>query len=131
MERDDECRQQRAMRKRALLFPAGDFHWSMPLPRVCAWALRKAPLLERVHWSPPWARVRGGLPRFFAPMAPNAADTARTFSDRFVNLLHACGLLAIPAGARVIRFLPPLNLRQAEAEEGLQIVESVVAKLAG
>jgi acetylornithine/succinyldiaminopimelate/putrescine aminotransferase len=30
-----------------------------------------------------------------------------------------------------MRFLPPLNLRQEEAEEGLKIIESVVAPLAG
>jgi acetylornithine/succinyldiaminopimelate/putrescine aminotransferase len=30
-----------------------------------------------------------------------------------------------------MRFLPPLNLRQVEAEEGLKIVESVIAPMAG
>jgi acetylornithine/succinyldiaminopimelate/putrescine aminotransferase len=44
--------------------------------------------------------------------------------------LHAAGLLVIPAGAQILRFLPPLNVRQSEAEEGLKIVESVVARLA-
>jgi acetylornithine/succinyldiaminopimelate/putrescine aminotransferase len=48
-----------------------------------------------------------------------------------VNLLHSAGLLVIPAGAQVIRLLPPLNLRQGEAEEGLKLIESVVARLAG
>jgi acetylornithine/succinyldiaminopimelate/putrescine aminotransferase len=28
-----------------------------------------------------------------------------------------------------MRFLPPLNLRQSEAEEGLKLIESVVARL--
>ena len=37
----------------------------------------------------------------------------------------------IPAGAQIMRFLPPLNLRQAEAEEGLKLIESVVAGIAG
>jgi acetylornithine/succinyldiaminopimelate/putrescine aminotransferase len=50
---------------------------------------------------------------------------------RFVNLLHAAGLLTIPAGANVIRLLPALNLSHGEAEEGLRIIESVTAKLAG
>jgi acetylornithine/succinyldiaminopimelate/putrescine aminotransferase len=40
-------------------------------------------------------------------------------------------LLTIPAGGQIVRFLPPLNLRQSEAEEGLRIVKSVAAKLAG
>ena len=40
------------------------------------------------------------------------------------------GALAIPAGTHVIRLLPALNLRRAEADEGLAIIESVAAKLA-
>jgi acetylornithine/succinyldiaminopimelate/putrescine aminotransferase len=57
-------------------------------------------------------------------------DSGKTQAVRFTNLLHAAGLLAIPAGTNVIRFLPALNLRPDQAEEGLQILESVVAKLA-
>jgi acetylornithine aminotransferase/acetylornithine/N-succinyldiaminopimelate aminotransferase len=58
-------------------------------------------------------------------------DASKTPAVKFVNLLHAAGLLTIPAGARVIRLLPALNLRRNEAEEGLKIIESVAAKLAG
>jgi acetylornithine/N-succinyldiaminopimelate aminotransferase len=58
-------------------------------------------------------------------------DPAKTQAFRFVNLLHAAGLLTIPAGAEVIRLLPPLNLNPKEAEESLQIIRSAVAKLAG
>jgi len=58
-------------------------------------------------------------------------DTTKTQAVLFVNLLHAAGLLTIPAGANVIRLLPALNLRQSEAEEGLKIIEAVAAKLAG
>jgi len=58
-------------------------------------------------------------------------DSAKTQAVRFVNLLHAAGLLTIPAGANVIRLLPALNLRQIEAEDGLKTIESVAAKLAG
>jgi acetylornithine aminotransferase/acetylornithine/N-succinyldiaminopimelate aminotransferase len=58
-------------------------------------------------------------------------DTTKTQAIRFVNLLHAAGLLTIPAGANVIRLLPALNLRQTEAEEGLKIIEAVAAKFAG
>jgi predicted acetylornithine/succinylornithine family transaminase len=57
-------------------------------------------------------------------------DSSKTQASRFANLLHAAGLMAIPAGAQIMRFLPPLNLRQEEAEEGLRLIESVVAKLA-
>ncbi len=58
-------------------------------------------------------------------------DNTKTQSVRFVNLLHAAGMLTIPAGTQVIRLLPALNLRQNEAEEGLKIIESVAIKLAG
>jgi acetylornithine aminotransferase/acetylornithine/N-succinyldiaminopimelate aminotransferase len=68
-------------------------------------------------------------------LAPDIAklpgDGAKPQAVRFVNLLHTAGLLTIPAGAQVIRFLPPLNLRRSEAEEGLKIVESGVSRLVG
>jgi acetylornithine/N-succinyldiaminopimelate aminotransferase len=67
-------------------------------------------------------------------LAPKLAklpgDPSKTTAVRFTNLLHSAGLLAIPAGAQIVRFLPPLNLQPSEAEEGLRIVESVVAPLA-
>ncbi len=56
-------------------------------------------------------------------------DPTKTQATRFVNLLHAAGLLAIPAGGQIIRFLPPLNLRPSEAEEGLGTLENVLANL--
>jgi acetylornithine/N-succinyldiaminopimelate aminotransferase len=66
-----------------------------------------------------------------APAIPNLpGDPAKPQASRFVNLLHGAGLLAIPAGAQVVRFLPPLNLRPTEAEEGSDLIESVVAQLA-
>jgi acetylornithine/N-succinyldiaminopimelate aminotransferase len=58
-------------------------------------------------------------------------DSSKTQAVRFVQLLHAAGVLTIPAGAQVVRLLPALNLRREEADEGLRIIESVVAKLAG
>ena len=57
-------------------------------------------------------------------------DSSKPQSVRFTNLLHAAGVLVIPAGANVLRLLPALNLRRGEAEEGLKIFESVIAKLA-
>jgi acetylornithine/N-succinyldiaminopimelate aminotransferase len=66
-----------------------------------------------------------------APNVPNLpGDPTKTQAVRMANLLHTAGLLAIPAGGQILRFLPPLNLHQSEAEEGLKIVESVVARLA-
>jgi acetylornithine/N-succinyldiaminopimelate aminotransferase len=67
-------------------------------------------------------------------LAPNLAklpgDSAKTQASRCANLLHAAGLLVIPAGMNILRLLPALNLRPAEAKEGLDIIASVVAKLA-
>jgi len=57
-------------------------------------------------------------------------ESNKTQAVRFANLLHSAGLLMIPAGTQVLRLLPPLNLRQSEAEEGLKILEAVVARLA-
>jgi acetylornithine aminotransferase/acetylornithine/N-succinyldiaminopimelate aminotransferase len=68
-------------------------------------------------------------------LAPNLAklsgDPTRTQAVRLVLQLQSAGLLVIPAGSNVIRLLPPLNLRSAEAEEGLAIIGSAIAKLAG
>jgi acetylornithine aminotransferase/acetylornithine/N-succinyldiaminopimelate aminotransferase len=58
-------------------------------------------------------------------------DSSKAQSIRFVNLLHAAGLLTIPAGTHVIRLLPALNLKPSEAEEGLKIIEAAAMKLAG
>ncbi len=67
-------------------------------------------------------------------LAPNLpklpGDPGKSHAVRFANLLHAAGLLTIPAGQNVLRFLPPLNLKKNEAAEGLKLVEGVVAKLA-
>ena len=65
------------------------------------------------------------------PNIPNLpGDPGKTQATRFAHLLHAAGLLTIPAGGQILRLLPALNLSRAEAEEGVRIIESVVAKLA-
>ena len=64
-------------------------------------------------------------------LAKMPGDASKAQSLRFVNVLHGAGLLTIPAGTQVIRLLPALNLRPSEAEEGLKIIESAIAKLAG
>lgn len=65
-----------------------------------------------------------------APGIPGFAGSDRAASIQFVNRLHEAGALAIPAGNHVIRLLPPLNLSRREADEGIQIIESVIGKLA-
>jgi acetylornithine/succinyldiaminopimelate/putrescine aminotransferase len=60
---------------------------------------------------------------------PSFASSDKPAATQFVNALHRAGALAIPAGARVIRLLPALNLRRAEAAEAVQIIESVAARV--
>ena len=64
-----------------------------------------------------------------APDLPAFAGSTPTPAIQFVNQLHALGVLTIPAGARVVRLLPPLNLSRAEAEEGLRLLEAVAVRL--
>ena len=58
------------------------------------------------------------------------AESKRPASVQIVERLHTAGLLTIPAGARVFRLLPPLNISKQDADEGLAIVESVIKELA-
>lgn len=54
--------------------------------------------------------------------------TQSTASTQFVNALKDEGVLTIPAGATIVRLLPPLNLSKQEAEEGLAVIEKVAKK---
>ncbi len=124
-------------------------------PLACAVALRVLEVIEREHLDQNARQVgeflKAGLERLASEypgvvatvrglglmlaleLTPDIAtlpgDPAKSQAVRFMNLLHAAGLLAIPAGTQVIRFLPALNLSRADAEEGLRILESVVTKL--
>ena len=44
--------------------------------------------------------------------------------------LHEKNLSTVPAATSVVRLLPPLNVSESEAEEGLRAIESMVADLA-
>lgn len=46
------------------------------------------------------------------------------------KLLMDAGLLVVPAGPKVIRWLAPMNTSDAEAQEGLSIMKSVLSALA-
>ncbi|MEW6161257.1 MAG: aminotransferase class III-fold pyridoxal phosphate-dependent enzyme, partial [Verrucomicrobiota bacterium] len=65
------------------------------------------------------------------PSHPRFRESDKPAAMQFVNRLHAAGLLTIPSGTQVLRLLPPLNLTRPQAEEGIQIFESVVKSLAG
>jgi acetylornithine/N-succinyldiaminopimelate aminotransferase len=61
---------------------------------------------------------------------PAFATNDKAAATQLVVRLHEAGLLTIPSGAQVVRFLPALNLQRHEAEEALDILESVVKTLA-
>lgn len=61
---------------------------------------------------------------------PAFAATDKAAATQLVLRLHEAGLLTIPSGAQVVRFLPALNLSRADAEESLDLFESVVKTLA-
>ena len=65
-----------------------------------------------------------------APNIPAFANNGKVPSLEFVTRLHDAGMLAIPSGNQVIRLLPPLNLQQAQAEEGVEIIRRVTASVA-
>ena len=60
---------------------------------------------------------------------PAFAASDKPSSLQLVNRLHDAGLLTIPSGAQVVRFLPALNLARPQAEEGIAILERVVQQL--
>lgn len=64
-----------------------------------------------------------------APEIPSLKVEGKLQSAVFAARLQEAGLLVIPAGPNVLRILPALNLTRGDAEEGLIIIERVVAKL--
>lgn len=125
-------------------------------PLACAVALRILEVIERDHLAENVRKVglqlKGGLEQLaqkyptalksarglglmlgmeLASPIPNLpGDPAKTVSVRVANLFHDAGLLTVPAGAQILRLLPPLNLRPSEVQEALHLIESVVAKIA-
>jgi acetylornithine/N-succinyldiaminopimelate aminotransferase len=65
----------------------------------------------------------------FQPDAPGLSRSEKAAARQVAQRLHAAGVLTIPAADSVIRILPPLNLAQAEAIEGLRAIEAVTAGL--
>jgi acetylornithine/N-succinyldiaminopimelate aminotransferase len=80
--------------------------------------------------------VRGGrglglmLGLELAPDVPALKVEGKMPAAVFAARLQEAGVLLIPAGPNILRLLPALNLSRSDAEEGLQLIESVVAKLA-
>jgi acetylornithine/succinyldiaminopimelate/putrescine aminotransferase len=66
----------------------------------------------------------------FEPKLSTFLRDAKSPAIQVVKRLHEKNVLTVPAANSVIRLLPPLNLRQNEAEEGLAAIEKVVKALA-
>lgn len=57
---------------------------------------------------------------------PAFANSEKASSLQFVNRLHEAGVLSVPSGTQVVRFLPPLNLARPQIEEGIEIFQRVL-----
>jgi acetylornithine/N-succinyldiaminopimelate aminotransferase len=66
----------------------------------------------------------------FEPKLPIFTNEEKSPAIQIVNRLHEKGVLTVPAATSVIRLLPPLNLSESEANEGLQAIEEVITDLA-
>jgi len=115
-------------------------------PLACAVALRVLNVIERNDLEAKARRVGKLLLdrlRDLQRKYPNVLRDVRglglmigiEFDPKFgaieiAKRLHEKNLLTIPAATSVIRLLPPLNVTESEAEEGLRAIESMVADLA-
>jgi len=66
----------------------------------------------------------------FEPTLPIFTNEEKSPAIQVVNRLHEKGVLTVPAATSVVRLLPPLNLSESEANEGLRAIEEVIADLA-
>jgi predicted acetylornithine/succinylornithine family transaminase len=115
-------------------------------PLACAVALKILEVIERENLAVN-ARETGGLllrklqelrhrfPKVVKVVRGLGLMIGIEFQPQFqavdvVKRLHEGKVLTVPARNSVIRLLPPLNLSCADAEEGLQLIESVIGDLA-
>ena len=56
-------------------------------------------------------------------------DDSKPAAVQWVSALHETGVLTIPAGSSIVRFLPPLNLTKEEAQVGLDLFEQTIQKV--
>jgi len=124
-------------------------------PLACAVALRVLDVMERDNLAANARRigellinrlrlVQGRYPRVvrevrglglmigieFQPGLWAFAQEQKSPAIQVVNRLHENGILTVPAATSVVRLLPPLNLSESEADEGLRAIEEVVIDLA-
>jgi len=123
-------------------------------PLACAVALRVLDVIERENLAVNAQRIgnflidrlrrmKGKYPHIlrdarglglmiaieFEPKLPAFSREKKSPAIQLVNRLHEKNVLTVPAATSVIRLLPPLNLSESEADEGLQAIENVVEEL--
>ena len=124
-------------------------------PLACAVALRVLDVVERNDLAANARRIgellidrlrrmQGKYPRVvrevrglglmigieFQPDLRAFAREQKSPAIQVVDRLHEKGVLTVPAATSVIRLLPPLNLSESEADEGLHVIEEVIAAFA-
>jgi acetylornithine aminotransferase/acetylornithine/N-succinyldiaminopimelate aminotransferase len=115
-------------------------------PLACAVALRVLDVIQRDDLAANTRRVGDLLMQKLKELQEQFPTILREvrgvglmigieFDPRFkavdiVNRLHRKNLLTVPAGDSVVRLLPPLNLSEHEAEEGLHALGAMIADLA-
>jgi acetylornithine/succinyldiaminopimelate/putrescine aminotransferase len=58
-----------------------------------------------------------------------ALPAGKAPSIYMVERLHEAGLLTIPSGTHILRWLPPLNVQTTDVDEAVGILSSVLATL--
>ena len=83
---------------------------------------------EVAAWgSPKLAAIRGRGLMIGFELDPDSFDwDAPTAALHVINQLSEKGLLTVPAGPDVVRFLPPLTITESDADEALAILKSVI-----
>ena len=124
-------------------------------PLACAVALRVLDVIERENLAVNAQRIgnflidrlrrmKGKYPHIlrdarglglmiaieFEPKLPAFSREKKSPAIQLVNRLHEKNVLTVPAATSVVRLLPPLNLSESEADEGLRAIEEVIADLA-
>ena len=115
-------------------------------PLACAVALRILDTIERQDFAQNARRIGEFLlgelrdlkkknPKILRDVRGLGLMIGIEFDPKFgaieiAKRLHEKNLSTVPAATSVVRLLPPLNVSESEAEEGLRAIESMVADLA-
>lgn len=122
-------------------------------PLICAGALEVLSVIEDEHLlenaknlgayileslrglHSPWIReVRGVGLMIGIELSPDFTSRCGLSSGKapslyMVERLHAAGMLSIPSGTHILRWLPPLNLTKRDVDEAVGILSAVLSSL--